>query len=63
MEGSAKLKIPAGSQPGQRFRLKGRGMPQAGGGRGDLYVTLRVEIPKTLTPKQKELWQALASES
>ena len=61
MEGSAKLKIPAGSQPGQRFRLKGRGMPKTGGERGDLYVVLSVEIPKTLTPKQAELWQALAA--
>ncbi len=62
MEGSAKLKLPPGSQPGQRFRLKGRGMSKPGGGRGDLYVTLSVEIPKTLTPKEKELWQALAQE-
>jgi len=60
MEGSAKLKLPAGSQPGARFRLKGQGMPKTGGGRGDLYVILSVETPKTLTPKQKELWQALA---
>ena len=59
MEGTAKLKIPPGSQPGQRFRLKDRGMPKANG-RGDLYVVLSVEIPKTLTPRQKELWQALA---
>ncbi len=60
MEGTAKLKIPPGSQPGQRFRLKGRGMPKTGGARGDLYVALSVEIPKTLTPKQAELWQALS---
>ena len=60
MEGPAKMKLPPGSQPGQRFRLKGRGMPTAGGARGDLYVVLAVEIPKELTPKQKELWQALA---
>jgi len=62
MEGSAKLKLPAGSQQGQRFRLKGQGMSKPGGGRGDLYVTLTVEIPKTLTPKAKELWKALAEE-
>ena len=62
LEGSAKLKIPPGSQPGQRFRLKGRGMPKTGGGRGDLYAALVVELPKTLTPRQKELWHALATE-
>ena len=60
MEGTAKLKIPPGSQPGQRFRLKGRGMPKTSGARGDLYVVISVEIPKTLTPKQAELWQALS---
>ncbi len=62
MEGSAHLKVPPGSQPGQRFRLKGRGLAKAEGGRGDLYVTLTVEIPKTLSPKAKELWEALARE-
>jgi curved DNA-binding protein len=60
MEGSAKMKLPAGSQPGSRFRLKGRGMPKAGGGRGDLYVVLSAVIPKTVTPEQRELWEALA---
>ncbi|MEI6349950.1 MAG: J domain-containing protein [Verrucomicrobiota bacterium] len=62
MEGDAKLKLPAGSQPGQRFRLKNRGMPKAEGGRGDLYVVLTIEIPKHLTPKERELWEALAEE-
>jgi len=37
-------------------------MPKPGGGRGDLYALLSVEIPATLTPKQKELWQALDAE-
>jgi len=60
MEGSAKMKLPAGSQPGARFRLKGRGLPKTGGGRGDIYVVLSLLIPKTLTPKQKELWKALS---
>ena len=61
MEGSAKLKIPPGSQPGQRFRLKGHGMPKGGGARGDLYVVLSAVIPPTLTPRQKELWEALGA--
>lgn len=56
------LRIPPGSQPGQRFRLKGRGMPKEGGEKGDLYVLLTVKIPKTLTPRQQELWEALAAE-
>jgi len=61
MDGSVKLKLPAGSQPGQRFRLKSHGMPKPGGDRGDMYVVLTVAIPKTLTPRQKELWQALSA--
>ncbi len=60
MEGNAKLKIPAGSQPGQRFRLKSRGMPRKGGERGDLYVVLGIEIPRDLTAEQRELWEKLA---
>jgi DnaJ-class molecular chaperone len=35
-------------------------MPKAGGGRGDLYVVLSAVIPKTVTPEQRELWEALA---
>ncbi len=62
MEGSAHLKVPAGSQPGQKFRLKGRGLAKEGGVRGDLYVALSTEIPKDLTPRAKELWEALAKE-
>jgi len=60
LEGIAKLKVPAGTQPGQRFRLKQRGLPNAQGERGDLYVVAEVTIPKTLTAKQRELWEQLA---
>jgi curved DNA-binding protein len=62
MEGTARLKVPPGSQPGQRFRLKGRGLSKPDGTRGDLYMTLGTEIPKTLSPRAKELWEALAKE-
>jgi curved DNA-binding protein len=61
MEGTVRLKIPAGSQPGQRFRLKERGMPKSEGGRGDLYVMLVLNVPKTLTPEQRKLWEGLAA--
>ena len=62
MEGSVRMRVPAGSQPGQRFRLKGRGMPHGNGERGELYVVLTVVIPKQLNSRQKELWEALAAE-
>ena len=60
LEGDRRLKIPAGTQAGQRFRLRGRGLPNAAGGRGDLYVMIQIRIPKKLTEAERELWQQLA---
>jgi curved DNA-binding protein len=60
-DGSVRLKIPAGSQPGRKFRLKGRGMPTKLGERGDFYVKLEASLPETLTPEQRELWEKLAA--
>ncbi len=57
--GRGKLKIPAGSQPGQRFRLRGKGMPGPGSTRGDLYVELDVELPQKLTDEARALWEQL----
>jgi curved DNA-binding protein len=56
-----RLKIPPTTQNGQVLRLKGQGMPSTGksGERGDLYVTVEVQLPKTLTPGQRELWEQL----
>ena len=49
-------KFPEGTQPGQVFRLRGEGVTHLrGGGKGDLYVTAVVEIPKKLTSQQKDL--------
>ncbi len=57
MAGKVKLNIPAGTQPEQVFRLAGRGMPQLNKKevKGDLFVKLKVTIPKYLSPKQREL--------
>ena len=57
MEGKVKLNIPAGTQPEQVFRLAGRGMPQLKDTKqkGDLYVKVKVQIPKYLSAKQREL--------
>ena len=60
LEGSAKLKIPAGTQGGQRFRLRGHGLPTASGGRGDLYVLTQIQVPKKLTEREREIWLQLA---
>ncbi len=61
LEGAAKMKVPPGTQHGQRFRLKQRGLPKAGDTRGDLYVVAQIEIPKTLTAEQRELWKKLSA--
>jgi DnaJ-class molecular chaperone len=45
-DGTVQLKIPAGTQSGRKLRLRGRGVPHLrGGGRGDLYVEVRVQVP------------------
>jgi molecular chaperone DnaJ len=55
------LHIPAGTQPGARFKLRGKGMPNVSGrGRGDLHVIARVAVPKKLNKEQKQLLEELA---
>jgi curved DNA-binding protein len=54
------LKIPAGTQAGQRFRLRDRGLPTANEGRGNLYVVAQITIPKKMTEAERDLWQQLA---
>jgi len=63
LEGRARLKIPAGTQQGQRFRLKQQGLLLPTKTRGNLYVVVQVEIPKILNSRERELWQELAVES
>ncbi len=55
LEGAADLKLPPGTQGGQRLRLKGKGLPKRGGARGDLFARIRVQVPKNLDEKGKEL--------
>ena len=57
LNGKVKLNIPAGTQPEQVFRLAGRGMPSVKNAneKGDLYVRLKVQIPKYLSAEQREL--------
>jgi molecular chaperone DnaJ len=56
LEGRARLRLPPGTQSGQRFRLRERGMPSARHGRrGDLVVEVRLVLPKVLDERSKEL--------
>ncbi len=54
--GSAKLKIPAGTQPDTQFRVRGKGMPRLRGrGNGDVIVQVRVTIPERISKKQRQI--------
>lgn len=55
LEGKEKFEIPEGTQTGTTFKLKGQGVPSLRSkARGDLYFTVKVEVPKKLNDKQKE---------
>jgi molecular chaperone DnaJ len=55
LDGSVRLRIPPGTQAGQRFRLRDRGAPNAAGGRGDLIVEVRIVLPRVVDERGKEL--------
>ncbi|MFZ1073918.1 MAG: molecular chaperone DnaJ [Verrucomicrobiia bacterium] len=62
LDGRATIKIPAGTQPGTTFRIKGKGVKNLQGyGHGDLHVRIQVEVPARLTPAQKEKLQEFAA--
>jgi DnaJ-class molecular chaperone len=65
ISGSVRLKIPEATQTGQVFRLKGHGMPVVGRSdqRGDLYATLDVQLPRTLSTGERTHWEALQKEA
>src|SRR5512141_263274 len=63
LNGRAKIKVPAGTQTGTVFRLRGKGMPRLHGtGSGDLHVKVKIKTPASLTPRQKQLLEDLALE-
>ncbi|MCD6339041.1 MAG: J domain-containing protein [Verrucomicrobia bacterium] len=63
LEGKLRVRVPAGTDSGRQLRLKGRGLPDRRGGRGDLYVTVRIHTPKSLTEEERRLWEKLAAVS
>jgi curved DNA-binding protein len=63
MEGTKRIKIPAGIQTGTKVRLKGLGFHQVGKKeRGDMYARIGVKVPEKVTPRQRELLEQLAVE-
>lgn len=65
IEGSVKMKIPAGTQSGEIFRIKGKGIPylENRGKRGDHLVKIVVEIPRSVSREQKDLVEKLKKEN
>lgn len=63
LDGTEDLVLPAGTQTGRVFRLRGRGVPYVDGrGRGDLHVQVVVDTPSSLSPQQEELLRQLAAD-
>lgn len=61
LKGRVSLRIPADTQNGRTIRLAGQGMPRAGGGSGDLFVTVKVVLPTKLSDKEREHIQEIAA--
>ncbi|MDQ2897412.1 MAG: DnaJ domain-containing protein [Actinomycetota bacterium] len=63
LSGNAQVRVPAGSSSGRRLRLRGRGLPKSGGGRGDLHAIVKITVPKRLSDRERELYEQLAATS
>ena len=62
IDGKATMTLPAGTQNGRRFRLRGKGAPVLqGSGRGDHYVTVQVVLPEKLDARSRELLEEFAA--
>jgi molecular chaperone DnaJ len=62
LDGPVTLKVPAGTQNGRTFRVRGRGVPGAGRkGAGDLLISLQVAVPEKLSRKERDLLREFAS--
>src|SRR5207249_11466343 len=61
LDGKVEMRVPPGTQSGTIFRLRGKGLTLAGGGRGDAHVKVVVETPTQLTAEQRELLEKFAA--
>ena len=59
MNGPVTLKVPAGTRSGRTFRIRGKGAERRGGGKGDLLVTVNVEVPSRVSKQERELLEQL----
>jgi len=63
LDGSVRVTIPPCSQNQQQLKLRGLGLPLPGDKRGDLYIKLLIEVPKTVDDTERSTWEALAESS
>ncbi|MEM9598624.1 MAG: DnaJ C-terminal domain-containing protein [Acidobacteriota bacterium] len=63
LNGTVKVKVPAGSSSGRKIRLRGKGFPNTKGKDGDLYAEIKVMVPESLTDEERELFEQLAETS
>jgi curved DNA-binding protein len=63
LDGTTTLKVAPGTTTGSQLRLRGLGLPREGGARGNLYATVRVQIPTAVTDEERLLWEQLAAKS
>ncbi len=63
LEGESRIHIPAGTQNRQKFRLRGQGLPNRDGVRGDLFVKVILEVPPHITSRERAYWEQLARNS
>ncbi len=63
LEGTVSLKVPAGTQQGNKLRIRGKGLPAGAGKMGDLYVAVSIQVPPQSSEEEKRLWKQLAAKS
>ncbi len=63
LDGRVNIKIPAGTQGGQKLRVRGRGLATRDNSHGDLFVVTRIVVPSKITDAEKKLWEQLKRES
>jgi curved DNA-binding protein len=63
LDGATSLQVPPGTAAGSQLRMRGLGLPREDGSRGDLYATVQVNTPATVTEEERGLWEKLAKTS
>lgn len=63
LDGHVSIRIPPGTQNGQKLRVRGRGLPDRNGNKGDLIVVTKIEVPRKINEAERRYWEQLAKES